>query len=193
MNTLRIDDAPSYAEIAWTPFSGGELEGTRTTALCPSCRAARRAGRPIATGAGTLCFQCYRTELERNRQAKAAVELNTASDERFQTQLPFEPVNVSRLTQLRVERQASREHARHGAGGYVEKRRRAQIEARHALARIFTGLKHRELVAPVACAGLATAAHTPTAAHRAGQTGPHTAGTSALQFPDSWLPFVVSR
>lgn len=177
MNTLRIDDAPSYAEIAWTPFSGGELEGTRTTALCASCRAARRAGRP-ATSDTTLCFQCYRAELERNRKAKAAVELNTATEERFQTQLPFEPVNAARLAQLRVERQASREQARYGAGAYVEKRRRAQIEARRALARIIKGLKRRELVRPVAGVRVAS---------------PLSDGTAALRYPDSWLPFVVSR
>lgn len=177
MNTLRIDDAPSYAEIAWTPFSGGELEGTRTSALCPTCKAARRAGRPAATDT-TLCFQCYRTEFERNRKAKAAVELDTASDERFQTQLPFEPVNAARLTQLRTERQAARERSRQGAGAYIEKRRRAQIEARHALARIFKGLKRREMiVAPVSAGRL---------------VGPRGEG-AALRYPDSWLPFVVSR
>jgi hypothetical protein len=179
MTTLQIDDAPSYADIAWTPFAGGELEGTRTTALCPACRAARRAGQPAANGVGTLCFQCYRTELERSRKAQAAVELDTASEERFQTQLPFEPVNTARLAQLRHERQTSRERAHHGVGAYVEKRRRAQIEARHALARILKGLKRREMaVAPVV-------------AHRAAAA--RMEGASALRMPDSWLPFVVSR
>lgn len=179
MNTLRIDDAPSYGDIAWTPFSGGELEGTRTTVLCPSCKVARREGRPAATDT-TLCFQCYRSEFERNRKAKAAAELDTASDERFQTQLPFEPVNVARLAQLRTERQAAQALARYGAGAYVEKRRRAQIEARHALARILKGLKRREMVvSPVvsrARAATASADAPPT-----------------LRYPDSWLPFVVSR
>ena len=102
MNTLRIDDAPTHTDIDWTPFPGGELEGARTRARCPTCRA--RTGRDTAAAGGAgkpaLCFQCYRADIDKNRKLKAAAELDTASDARFQCTLPFEPVNASRLARL---------------------------------------------------------------------------------------------
>ena len=152
MNRLRIEDASTHSDIDWTPFPGGELEGQRPRALCRECRGeARRTGSVeglachVPPSKPALCFQCYRVELERNRQIKAAGELDTASEARFQSALPFEPVNLSRLARLKAERQEARATARVGAGCYVEKRRRAQIEARHALSHIFEGLKARRL------------------------------------------------
>ncbi|HUR35667.1 MAG TPA: hypothetical protein VM032_17810 [Vicinamibacterales bacterium] len=182
MNTLRIENAPTHANINWTPFPGGELEGPRSRAVCQACREKARHAGPGGAQAGpaALCFQCYRVDLDRNRKIKAAAELNTASEARFQTALPFEPVNVSRLARLKAEREADRQTARTGAGGYIEKRRRAQIQARHALARILQGVKRRGL----------------------GEVGAVSAGAPALesvvhaaelQLPESWLPFVVSR
>ena len=183
MNTLSLDNAPTHADIDWTPFPGGELEGARPKAQCPSCRA--RSGRQaVGTGAASrpaLCFQCYRADIEKNRKLKAAAELDTASEARFQSALPFEPVNASRLARLKVEREAARTQARAGAGRYIEKRHRAQIDARHALARLLHGLKQREL------------------AGRAGQAKARRASAdmairaAELQLPESWLPFVVAQ
>mgnify|MGYP003333927951 CR=1 FL=1 len=69
------------------------------------------------------------------RRSAAAAELDTASVERFQTTLPFEPVNVSRLAQLKAERAASRRsQAEKPAADYAVRRARAQMEARRALA-----------------------------------------------------------
>jgi hypothetical protein len=55
-----------------------------------------------------------------------------------------------------------------GAGRYVDKRRQAQIAARHALQRIAAGVQARGV--------------TLAAIHAA-----------ELQLPEAWLPFVVSR
>jgi hypothetical protein len=181
MNTLRIEDAPTPTEIDWTPFPGGELEGARPRAQCPACRA--RIGRDTAgAGAGkpALCFQCYRADIDKNRKLKAAAELDTASDARFQSTLPFEPVNTSRLARLKVEREEARTKARAGAGRYIEKRHRAQIDARHALARLLHGLKQRELV------GGGHGANRRMAADMAIRA-------AELQLPESWLPFVVAQ
>lgn len=182
MNTLRIEDAPTHTDIDWTPFPGGELEGVRPRAQCRTCRA--RIGRDTA-GAGAvgkpaLCFQCYRAEIEKNRKLKAAAELDTASNVRFQCTLPFEPVNASRLARLKVEREEARTKSRAGAGRHIEKRHLAQIDARHALARLLHGLKQRELVGVGQAKGRRAAADL---AIRAAE----------MQLPESWLPFVVAH
>lgn len=180
MDTLHIDTAPAYTDIEWAPFSGGELEAPRPKVLCGACREKRAAGVALA-GKPALCFQCYRTELEKNRKFLAAAELDTASDERFQTTLPFEPVNVSRLEQLKAERAAARRaQAAKPQADYAVRRARAQMEARRALTRIFQGLKARRLVdVPAEAAG-----------HAVRAIGAH---GQALEVPESWLPFVAAR
>ena len=120
----------------------------------------------------TLCFQCYRADLDRERALKAAGDLDTASSERFQSALPFEPVNTSRLERLRAERAAARGMPQEGAGQFVDRRRRAQIAARHALDRIGAGQHYQRKRDRV----MAAAVH-----------------AAELQLPESWLPFVVSR
>jgi hypothetical protein len=161
-------------------FPGGELEGMRPKALCPCCREAlkREAATYGPSGPSRrsrlLCFDCYRADLERTRAFKAAGELDTASEARFQSQLPFEPVNRSRLGMLKAERSEARAAASRGIGQYVDQHRHAQIEARHALQAIAASLKARQL-APAAQA-MASAIH-----------------AAELQLPDVWLPFVVSR
>jgi hypothetical protein len=181
MSRLHIEYTPIVPDTDWMPFPGGELEGRRPRALCTECR--NRLQRIAAGTEGpvrpALCFQCYRVELERNRAIKAAGELDTASEARFQTALPFEPVNRTRLARLRTEREASRVVARKGVGFYVEKRRRAQIEARHSLARILQGLRERRLRGPAG-------AVLPAAMVRPAES-------MDLQLPESWLPFVVAR
>ena len=181
MNRLRIEHASSVPESNWRPFPGGELEGLPSKALCPKCRESARHGtadRPRAQAA--LCFQCYSLDLERNRALRAAGELNTASEARFQSSLPFEPVNHARLTRLKAERQEARVTERKGAGMYIEKRRRAQIEARHALVTIFQGLKQRR--------------HSSIGDRaEARSTGAAATFTGELQLPVSWLPFVVAQ
>ena len=180
MDTLRIEDAPTHNDIGWTPFPGGELEGPRTRALCPACRALKSAPDSNAPAKPALCFQCYRTQFERDRKIKAAGELDTASEARFQVALPFEPVNVPRLTQLKIEREQSRTQARAGIGIYADRRRRGQIQARRALDRIFRGLQQRE----IKNRNLATARESSIAA---------AVHAAELQLPESWLPFVVAR
>jgi hypothetical protein len=170
----------------WVTFPGGELEGRRPKVLCPSCREALKAaaaGAAAALGGSTrraLCFQCYRAELDRERALRAAGELNTASEERFQTQLPFEPVNPARLTMLKTERTAERGVMLQGAGRFVDARRQAQIAARHALQTIVAGVAARKAARNSdASIGFMDSAIV-SAIHAA-----------ELQLPESWLPFVV--
>lgn len=181
MNRLRIDHTATAPDADWMPFPGGELEGRRPRALCPSCRSRKELADSgiVAATKPALCFQCYRAELERNRQIKAAGELHTASEARFQAALPFEPVNAARLAALKTERAGARATARVGSGLFVEKRRRAQIDARHALARVFQGLKERQMLR------IDAAAHD-AAIHAATHA-------AELQLPESWLPFVVAQ
>lgn len=173
-------------EQEWVGFPGGELEGKRPKALCPACRAAlkREAAAPSSlsgpsrpsTRSRPLCFQCYRADLDRERALQAAGDLDTASEARFQSQLPFEPVNHARLEMLKAERTEARATAVQGIGQYVDKRRHAQIAARHALQAIAAGLKARRLTPMLQAQTLASAAH-----------------AAELQLPEAWLPFVVSR
>jgi hypothetical protein len=123
-----------------------------------------------------LCFECYRTSLERDRQLSAAATLHTASDARFQESLPFDPINQVRLKMLRAERQAARTAARVSSGGFETRIRRAQIAARHAL-RDAVSIKR-------------TAAFPPAERERVISAAVHAA---ELQLPVSWLPFVMAR
>src|SRR5438105_3631811 len=91
----------------WVTFPGGELEGKRPKTLCAACRerlmrealdtvaGANRPAAPSQTAARCasrfVCFQCYRADVARERGIKAAADLDTASETRFQTTLPFEP------------------------------------------------------------------------------------------------------
>ena len=165
----------------WVTFPGGELEGKRPKALCRACREALKRESSTAGQSGVrrprlLCFDCYRADLARTRALKAAGELDTASVARVQTQLPFEPVNQPRLDQLKAERAESRATDVRGIGQYANKRRRAQIEARHALQKIAEGLRGRRLTADARTQAMASAIH-----------------AAELQLPDAWLPYVVSR
>ena len=107
---------------------------------------------------------------------RAAGELDTASDARFQSQLPFEPVNRARLDTLKAARIDARATASQGIGQYADKRRHAQIEARHALQAIAAGLRARQLTPAAQAQAMASAIH-----------------AAELQLPDAWLPYVVSR
>jgi hypothetical protein len=182
MIRLRIEQTSRIPEIEWMPFPGGELEGSRPRVLCPDCRG--RLHRAVASRrpevvAATLCFQCYRLDLDRTRQLARAAGLDTASEDRFQTTLPFQPVNRSRLARLTREREAARLAARRGIGAYVEKRRRAQIEARNQLGRVLLEIKHRRHggVQPLGGAP-APEEHRSRMLH------------ADLPLPESWLPFV---
>jgi hypothetical protein len=170
------------ADGDWVSFPGGELQGRRPQRLCPSCQDARndlagmaRTVRLESSRRATLCFQCYRLELDREKALKAAAELNTASDARFQFTLPWEPVDVRRLSTLRAARGAARLAAQGAEGGFAARRHRAQIAARHALQIAMGSLRPKpsETSGARALAGLSHAAE--------------------LQLPESWLPFVVGR
>jgi hypothetical protein len=171
-----------YKRDEWAKFPGGELEGKRPRRLCPACRVALQA---VAGGASAaapqpsakaLCFQCYRADVERNRALKAAGELNTASEERFQSALPFEAVNRPRLDMLKAERGVARTAMQQGTGRFEDRRRRAQLAARHTLQRIAAGLSERHRASAEHAREMATAIH-----------------AAELQLPESWMPFVVSR
>ena len=177
--------AHEYAQVArdeWVSFPGGELEGKRPKALCAACREAlkrealsSRPSRPSSLSR-PLCFQCYRAELDRERAIAAAGQLDTASDARFQFQLPLEPINQSRLDSLKAARSEARTASVQGIGAYVDKRRRAQIAARHALQAIAEGLRAQRISAPERRDEMTAAIH-----------------AAELQLPEAWLPFVVSR
>jgi hypothetical protein len=162
-------------EQEWVSFQGGELEGRRPKTLCPACRQAlTRAA--SARMSRVLCFECYRADLDRERALRAAGQLDTASDARFQGQLPFEPVNRARLGMLKAQRSEARAAGAQGIGRYVDKRRHAQIEARHVLQQVVAGLSARQLAAADRDQLMASAIH-----------------AAELQLPEAWLPFVVSR
>src|SRR5947207_13534438 len=148
------------SENEWVTLPGGELEGIRPKTLCGPCRMRKAAGaQPRA-----ICFECYRADRRREAAIKAAAEFESAPEgivARFQNGLPFEPVNVARLEHLKAMRDHARRQARVGAGQYVDKRRQAQIAARHALSRLGDGLKTQAM---------------------------HIA---ELQLPESWLPLVA--
>jgi len=169
------------AESEWLALPGGELEAPKPRLLCLRCRerlrqAAARGAWPTAEERPkTLCFGCYRAQVERDRKIRAAANVEAASEARFQCTLPFEPVNRARLNQLRAARRHARQAEQQGAGVYIDKRRRAQIAARHALQRLAEGLHAHAITTPE---------HRPTslaALHAA-----------ELQLPEAWLPFVGS-
>ena len=187
MKKLRIERASEVVEKEWVSLPGGELEAPRPSVLCPACRAKlqlmaaegatkQTEADPANRSKPPLCFACHRAGLERDRALKAAGDLHTASEARFQTTLPFEPVNQPRLARLQQERASTRAAAQAGVGRYVDKRRHAQIAARHALERIIVGLRERNAAASERQQVLASAAH-----------------AAELQLPEAWLPFVISR
>lgn len=175
-----VADLRAFANREWLPLPGGELEAPRAKALCPSCRAA---------GRRSLCLNCFRAERERERALIAARDFDTASEGRFQTTLPFEPVNRARLNQLRAARQTARVEAQQGVGRYVDKRRQAQIAARHALQRLAEGLKTRGItVSAPHSSGLHRPVSHPPVHHSQTTAAMHAAD---VPLPDSWLPFVA--
>ena len=68
---LDADDRLQQTVDEWVSFPGGELEGRRPNAICLSCqeRKARFRYRGVvkADRFHTLCFRCYRAELDRVR------------------------------------------------------------------------------------------------------------------------------
>jgi hypothetical protein len=145
------------AEEQWVALPGGELEGRRPSVLCGPCRM-RRA---IGAERKAVCFECYKADGRRRRALEAAGSIDTGSAERLQFGLPFEAVDRPRLERLKAERAASRAQWRAGVGRFVDKRRHAQIAARHELQQLGAGLRTQ---------------------------GIHAA---ELQLPEAWLPFVA--
>jgi hypothetical protein len=166
MMNVPLKMSAQIVDKDWVSFPGGELEGKRPKALCSGCREKLTRAPMDALRARALCFQCYRAGIERDRALLAAGQIDTASDARFQDALPLEPVNRPRLDMLKTERAAERARMRVGVSQFVDKRRQAQIAARHALQQIAIGLR----------------AHEAAAIHAA-----------ELQLPEAWLPYVVSR
>jgi hypothetical protein len=165
----------------WVTFPGGELEAKRPRTLCAACREALKrsaleAGGKVPAGKNAvrqpLCFQCYRADLDRDRALRAAANLDTGSSERFQAQLPFEAVDHVRLGRLK----SARASARAATARCESERRRAQIDARHALQHVAAGLRARGLRAADGDRAIFEAVH-----------------AAELQLPEAWLPFVVAR
>ena len=171
----HLTDILQMPDEEWMTFPGGELEGKRPRRLCQACRD-RLTGKGQRPSKPALCFQCYRLDLDREKALKAAGELDTASDARFQGVLPLEPLNVGRLSMLKVERSAARSFMRGGIGQFVDRRRQAQIAARHALQAIAAGLRLQQEPAGARERVMAVAVH-----------------AAELQLPEAWLPFVVTR
>jgi hypothetical protein len=159
MDTLSATPTSEVIGAEWVALPGGELEGKRPTRLCGPCRM-RRA---IGAERKAVCFECYKAEARRQRALQAAASLDTGSEARFQFGLPFEAVDRPRLARLKAVHAESRQQRRAGAGRFVDKRRHAQIAARHALQQLGAGLH---------------------------VYGVHAA---ELQLPEAWLRFVGSR
>ncbi len=176
LQSTRGEDTETSVEVVdgeWVTFPGGELEGRRPKARCASCR---QGSTEAGSRRGTLCFECYREELTRERALKAAGELDTASVARFQCGLPFEPVNWPRLEMLRAERARSRAASQDGLARFADRRRQAQIAARRALQQASLSLRDRGAADAEQVRVMMAAAH-----------------AAELQLPESWLPFVVAR
>ena len=186
MLRTRTIDPLQLIDQKWISFPGGELEGKRPKTLCAACRQRLRAvaggcaevGHQVGARVGRrpLCFLCYRAGLERERALAAAGQLFTGSEERFQEQLPLEPVNRARLDRLRTERSIVRASTSSGAGRFVDRRRAAQIAARHLLAQTAAELRACSAPNDEVTQVMSALVH-----------------AAELQLPESWLPFVVSR
>src|SRR5262245_2136636 len=181
MVTQQSTDNHEPTDNEWVTFPGGELEGARPKVMCPTCRlrafrTVSQGREPRASRPEPICFQCYRVDQARQRALRAARNLNTASEARFQDTLPFEPVNRRRLEHLRAERSTARASLKTGGARFADKRRHAQIAARHALDRIAAGLRSRGVGEPVRHPAITEAIH-----------------AAELQLPNAWIPFVVSR
>ena len=77
---------------------------------------------------------------------------------------------------LKADRAAARVVSHAGVGRFANRRRQAQIAARHALQAIGEGLRRNQLKGAARERVIAAAVH-----------------AAELQFPESWLPFVVSQ
>lgn len=159
MDRFKVSVTSEVAAGEWVALPGGELEGKRPTRLCGPCRM-RKA---IGAERKAVCFECYKADTRRQRAFEAAATLDTGSDARFQFGLPFEAVDRPRLARLKAARAESRRQLRAGAGRFVDRRRQAQIAARHALQQLGAGLQSYGLRA------------------------------AELQLPEAWLPFVTAR
>lgn len=166
----------------WVSFPGGQLEGRRPRVLCAACRdalkaAARGLARPAdrKRAGATLCFQCYRANLDREQALRRAGSVYTGSAARFQEQLPFEAIDEARLARLKQERLSTRGELLQGTERFANRRREAQMAARRALQSIIAA-RPRGAASGVYDRTIAAAFH-----------------AAELQLPDSWMPFVVAR
>ena len=201
-------EQPQVSADEWVSFPGGELEGKRPRTRCPACREAIRRGR--VGRPKPLCFACYRAELDRRaivqRALAAAGRLDAGSDARFQFQLPFEPVDHRRLDALKADRQSARQAERRTrVGAYVDRRRHAQIAARHALRQIAVGFHARQPAVGEKCVERLEGSvgrleerrleERRLEKRRLEKNSAMAAvfDASDLQLPESWIPFVMSR
>src|SRR5256885_12825523 len=78
MLAVMAHEPDEVAADEWVSFPGGELEGRRPRALCAACREALRRASLRGSAAPrdqrrarTLCFGCYRAELDRQKAIAA--------------------------------------------------------------------------------------------------------------------------
>jgi len=182
MTDHHVGQPVQVADGEWVPFPGGELEGKRPDVRCRACRVKG------SRGHGTICFQCYRATLARERQLKAAGALDTASVQRFETTGPFAPIDHARVQLLRADRLAARAVAPTRDRQYADRRRQAQIAARHALQRIGAGLRTRAAsTAQVGSSdGMGALDSQRLETIRATEM-------AKARLPESWLPFVRAQ
>ena len=92
----------------------------------------------------------------------------------------MDPVTDPHETEAGEDREAEREREdpvrRIQAGQYADRRRQAQIRARHALQAIAAGLEARRLTPAAQAEAMGSIVH-----------------AAELQLPEAWLPYVVSR
>ena len=182
-----VDEILQTVDTEWVAFPDGELEGRVPRTLCPDCcrrlaREAKRCADRRPSGRRPLCFQCYRAGLDRAQAIQAAGQRETASEARFQDSLPFEPVNNARLAVLKVERAMARAASSTGADRFADRRRQAQIAARHALQQVGLELTRGNVSSP-----------SRTESDEARRLQAAAIHAAELQLPAAWLPFVVSR
>jgi hypothetical protein len=180
--TARIPPPIDDSADAWQPFPGGELEGRPSSVRCKACRQVSQTPGAAPARPGTLCFQCYRADLDRQKALQQAAALDTGSEERFQWQLPLDPVDRPRVAMLRAARVTSRASMAPRQRDLVERRRRAQIAARDTLGRLAAGLKARGIVAGGGAGKVVTTTLKAEAPRRA----------VPAEFPEAWLPFLAA-
>src|SRR5262249_11727501 len=107
---------------------------------------------------------------------RAAGQVFTGSEARFQEQLPFEPIQEARVAMLKAEREQARGALLQGTDRFAHRRQRAVLAARRALQTMVATRTASRVRSADYDQMIAAALH-----------------AAELQLPDAWLPFVAAR